>query len=1808
MAKRKKIHNIIDELMQAIKRDERSSDISHLDQIMAEKTSRAGYDGLADRISRKSSQISRKPKKESSGPRLLNIFGLSLVTTVISAVLVLGGAYLLGYLDFLKETPTIGTLTELADTTPTPVMTLKPTTFTDSGYAAQQNTFKMNLESPLTSQAKKAIRVEPEIDFDVIEKTSQSSQTIEIVPKDDLEENTTYTITLEKGTQFENGSTLKKDLAWSFKTEPDFAIIDTTPRDNSEEVPVNSTIEFEFNHKNIDVQGLSDYVEINPSVRGKFEKHGMKIVFVPEEELKTFTAYSVTIDKGYSNEAGEQLERDYHFSFTTGDRKINGEQVYHRTVNFTSFFQVLNNTDRISEEVCSYAGQGDDVDQLTYELYKIDLQTAIDTLLSNSGKVEELPDNAKLIDTHVPITTDPCTEYTHEPGKGIYILKVSSKYTEYPVYVMRTISDIGLLANVEREATKGWAFDMNSEAGISGVGVTGYTYDGGKSSPGSTGESGFYEIPGADFSADFVLAQKGNDYAFAGKNFGFYDPELAYWSSYGFSGSGYSSYIYTDKPAYQAGDIVNFKVISKSWLGKSTEDLNGKTIKISAGYMNGWHTSMEGSVRKAPVFEKEYTANDYGTFSGRFVIPASHGSSDLILEASIDNLRVGTEQIIIEEFSKPEEKYEVSISKDKYFAGESVNVNISGEDYSGLPLSGETVTVELTRGKFSKEGIMQSWNSGFESNAQEIVETKDIQLGSEGIANYNFVPILDGTDSNFYIYAVKVLDKNKLSASYGASEKIFVSDADTNIVVKTDKSAYDYVVGESAEITFEAEKLWSGEIAAGHEFQVDVIRNWSETVPSGSYYSEVTKSFETSYETVRHSEKAVDNRSLRTDKNGRITLQLNNLLEGNYSVRVKFDGTQKLVEGIIYTRMQERIGRSVEVTVQSEDVKPGDKVDVEIFTTADAAGIVQVYGEKLYNWSDFSKKGGDTPYVYSFTATESMYPQVSVCANVIQSEGKDGSYGAEIFKSGKAFVSACTTINIDSETSVINLDISSDKEIYKPGEEVTLDVNATNYKGVPVKTELSFDVVDQSLRDLFRVQDLTNDEISRYFHSRRSNGVSTYMSGSAYWELAGGMGALGGGEVIRDKFKDVALWMPEVETDFRGKAQVKFQLPDNLTTWNLGVIATDEDTKFGAGHIRFVSKLDQNVSIDNPKFIRQGDRLVGQLEIANYGEKDFAGKIELELADSDQVWEKNVEVKKYSRMTLNPEIEVSSSAEELTINVLLSASTGDIYRPVDGIKKNIDVYSSSLTTHKVQTGIIKDGLESIQVPVDLGTDFNPKLNKIDLTVSRMFSIQELFKDEPIYSDSTISLSSVMLHNSFVYSNFDLIEPDVEIEVLEKRVANAYSLLLENQADNGGFAWFGHDAVSVESSVTAAEALGAVDTSGLIAVNDVAKEDLSDYLESVLYSEKFSNYDKVSAFYGLSWIDQEKAQVHIPQFINLAEQSVEIQRSPLTLAYLMQAFNNLDFSGNNVALARYLEKTANTNDRGSYWIDAESNYKVAESSDYVTAMVYQAISPIEEWGLKEKTRNWMIDRSSTDFASDERYLRIVYALGVSEVENLYSRDISGNFEILVNGKRAEVVRLSNDDNRVKASIDSGYLKKGENLIEVTRSNQGDAYIILDSVILEESDNRSNSDDFSINKELFDLDSGQEISPEDVRRGDLVKVRLSVTPKHDFDNVLIYDQLPAGVEVANFSYYDTSLHVWKKFYEDNPEGYWINRFPDLVNDRVSFSESSMDAGEVYYYEYVVSAVYSGDFSSGSTYVGVELFPDVSSVRPGEVWKID
>jgi uncharacterized protein YfaS (alpha-2-macroglobulin family) len=302
-----------------------------------------------------------------------------------------------------------------------------------------------------------------------------------------------------------------------------------------------------------------------------------------------------------------------------------------------------------------------------------------------------------------------------------------------------------------------------------------------------------------------------------------------------------------------------------------------------------------------------------------------------------------------------------------------------------------------------------------------------------------------------------------------------------------------------------------------------------------------------------------------------------------------------------------------------------------------------------------------------------------------------------------------------------------------------------------------------------------------------------------------------------------------------------------------------------------------------------------------------------------------------------------------------------------------------------------------------------------------------------------------------------------------------------------------------------------------------------------------------------------------------------------------------------AIIRSLKENALQSDEmGMYWKGSEWGLYWYQAPIETQALLIEAFSEVtEDAAAVEEMKLWLLKQKQTqDWKTTKATVEACYALLLQGTDLLAE---SGLAEITVGGTKVDP--RSMPDTKIEAG--TGYFKTSwmgsaitpaMGKVEVTNPNKVAAWGALYWQYFEQLDKITFAETgLKIQKQLFlqtDTETGPKLSPiaagQQLKRGDLVKVRIILVSDRAMEYVHMKDMRAAGFEPINvisrykwqdgLGYYETTRDAATNFFFDYlPKGTFV-------------------------FEYPLRATHSGDFSNGITTVQCMYAPEFTSHSPG------
>ncbi len=405
---------------------------------------------------------------------------------------------------------------------------------------------------------------------------------------------------------------------------------------------------------------------------------------------------------------------------------------------------------------------------------------------------------------------------------------------------------------------------------------------------------------------------------------------------------------------------------------------------------------------------------------------------------------------------------------------------------------------------------------------------------------------------------------------------------------------------------------------------------------------------------------------------------------------------------------------------------------------------------------------------------------------------------------------------------------------------------------------------------------------------------------------------------LREYFPETLLWQPEIVTDKNGKAQIKFKLGDNITTWKVYAIATDLDGRVGLSEKEIRAFQPFFVDLEPPKILTVGDEIYLPAQIRNY--TDAAQKVNVSMAKSD--WFSFL-----PKSQTRPSASVQSAESLQTVEVAPNDTQNAVFgyraeravksgaqkitalagKESDAIEKRTEVHPNGKEIVRTESEIVRDAVSfDLDFPAD-ALPFTPNAElKIypNLLAHIAESAEGLLKRPYGCGEQTISSTYPNLLILKVLQN----QPDSQLKTTaQKYLQNGYERLLGYQQADGGFAVWAKDDSDIALTAYALRFLN--DARAFVEVDETVIENAQKWLASE--QRKDGSWAKKYRWEQIE--DKERTKIlstYITRSLTLAERGKKEQSKTVmpvlqkALAYLKDRNEEIDepFALANFALA------------------------------------------------------------------------------------------------------------------------------------------------------------------------------------------------------------------------------------------------------------------------------------------------------------------
>ena len=555
-----------------------------------------------------------------------------------------------------------------------------------------------------------------------------------------------------------------------------------------------------------------------------------------------------------------------------------------------------------------------------------------------------------------------------------------------------------------------------------------------------------------------------------------------FWSSFSQNIVSKNFFTFTDRPIYKPGDTVNFKSIIR--------DDDDARYSIPSGVINIEVTKAWSS--KTIIYKDVLNIeSNQGFVGGTFVLPKNLSTGEYKISLKTDeDLKSGNYGEVIyfsvENYRKPEYILTATAQDNKAIRGDNVKINLKGEYYSGQALSNAQITYKvMLNSTYSPQFYFPDngahYGGWYGDNVDE--GTIDLDKNGNGVltlstGKYDF----KGEDKLIFIdfkykdqtgnptsSAVNIFTRAGNISIYrsGSHGGYTNSKFDLPILVKPNKSGADLSQKIKIEIT---RKWWEKKYISGQKYpeydsKSEIIGNYDlQSNSSGNTVFSFFPTAEGSYELKTELSDSIGNPIIKT-----------------FNIWIRDRSPNNLNNSSWYRPTNDS---SLELSLEKESFEPEEIVKIKLNSELSSRDVFLSFERKYQNR-------------YKIVRIDDK--QKTIEEKLLSTDIPNMYVSAKSF-TGEKFDVSSQNISINTNSKKIIYNISTDKDKYAPGDQVTVNVLSTDINGQPVKSNLALWAVDKAI---YALSDKNYGDIFANFWSERYNstqdansleGISIYSS------------------------------------------------------------------------------------------------------------------------------------------------------------------------------------------------------------------------------------------------------------------------------------------------------------------------------------------------------------------------------------------------------------------------------------------------------------------------------------------------------------------------------------------------------------------------------------------------------------------------------------------------------------------------------------------------------------------------------------------
>ncbi len=521
---------------------------------------------------------------------------------------------------------------------------------------------------------------------------------------------------------------------------------------------------------------------------------------------------------------------------------------------------------------------------------------------------------------------------------------------------------------------------------------------------------------------------------------------------------GYTTKVFlqTDRPLYRGGQTVHLRAIVRRVAdGRyTTEEHLRVPVRVQ-------------DARGATLYTKELETDAYGIVADDVDLAPEPSLGTYTLLSELDG-RTFTQTFEVQAFRKPDLLADIAPAQPTYLAGDGVEATLSVRYAVGGVASGAAVTWTVVRGPFAFDATAhQDFAWFFRDPAREEEQRRRAESGTELHVAGQGTTDRDGklvvrfaTDAveedRVYTLVAEITDPNRRVVRTATA--LPVTQRGVVVMCRTEKK----VVRPGEAFTLEATVVNPLHVPVATQGEAVLVRR----VRNGEHFDE----------------EDVQTVAATTDARGRAAVELKAPRPGAYLAKFRTrDARGAQVEGAAELTVggdAEDLTKQAKLVADREFYREGDVAHVLVNVPVAPVPVLLTYeGERVLGYRVFqaTERSSTVDLPLSAEHAPNVFLRMAVAKEGVLHEAGDE---VAVFQ-------------------YLDVQVTPDRDTYRPGEPVTLTVRTTDQSGRPVRAELGVDVVDATLFAL--AADGTPQVKPWFYDQRRTLAVGTASSAGIAW-------------------------------------------------------------------------------------------------------------------------------------------------------------------------------------------------------------------------------------------------------------------------------------------------------------------------------------------------------------------------------------------------------------------------------------------------------------------------------------------------------------------------------------------------------------------------------------------------------------------------------------------------------------------------------------------------------------------------------------